>query len=359
MHDVRLEIARDADLDVPVLLRGETGVGKELAAAAIHRASDRRERPFVCVNMSALPASTAAAELFGHARGAFTGADSARAGYFEQADGGTLFLDEIGDLPQALQPMLLRALQSGELQRVGGGGKRVDVRVVSATDADLEAAVAAGLFREPLLQRLAAYEIAIPPLRERREDIAPLFLHFLRRELELTGEADRLAAPPAGEKGFLRADFLARLLRHPFPGNARELQNLARRAAVASRGHARLVVDDGLQRMLARSERPPASETEVQAKKRKPAEIDDEALLQALREHAFNLNQTAIALGMSRTWLNTRIERCPLIRKAKDLDAQSIRRAADAHAGDLEAMAATLEVSPRGLQLQMKRLGLR
>jgi len=372
LHALRAEILRVADLDVPVLLRGETGAGKELVAQAIHALSARRDRPLVAVNMSALPEGTAAAELFGHAKGAFTGADAARQGYFEQADGGTLLLDEIGDLPAPLQPLLLRVLESGELQRVGGGARRVDVRVLSATDGDLESAVAQGRFREPLLQRLAAYELRIPPLRERREDIGLLFLHFLRAELAALGEADKLVAPAPGERGFVRSAFVARLLRHDWPGNVRELKNVARRVAVGGRGSARMQVDDTLDRLLRRSEKPvaapapgpdePASASEAPAPRRtdrRPPDLDDAELQRVLREHGYNLNRAAVALAVSRTWLNARIERASGLRKAKDLSAEEIERERARHGGDLEAAAAALEVSPRGLLLQMKRLGMR
>ncbi|HYG61852.1 MAG TPA: sigma-54 factor interaction domain-containing protein, partial [Thermoanaerobaculia bacterium] len=171
MVRLRQEIRRVADLEVPVLLRGETGTGKELVARALHEAGPRRGRPYLAVNMAAVPATLAAAELFGASRGAFTGADQKRLGFFARAHGGILFLDEIGETPAEVQPLLLRALESGEIQPVGGSEpQRVDVRLIAATDADLESAVAAGRFRAPLLHRLAGYDIRIPPLRERRDD---------------------------------------------------------------------------------------------------------------------------------------------------------------------------------------------
>ena len=165
MAQVRADVRRVADLEVAVLLRGETGTGKELVARAIHRRSPRRSRPYLAVNMGAIPPALAAAELFGAARGAFTGADQRRTGYFSQAHGGTLFLDEIGETPPEVQVLLLRALETGEIQPVGAEApRRVDVRVLAATDADLEAAIAAGRFRAPLLHRLNGYEIRLPAL---------------------------------------------------------------------------------------------------------------------------------------------------------------------------------------------------
>src|SRR6185436_13729067 len=177
-------------------LRGETGTGKELLARAIHQASSRRAAPYFALNMAAIPASLAAAELFGAAKGAFTGADRRRVGYFGRAQGGTLFLDEIGELPADLQPLLLRVLENGEIQPVGGEETlRVDVRILAATDANLESAIEEGRFRAPLFHRLSGYELRLPSLRERRDDIGRLFIHFLRQELAALGEADRLADP--------------------------------------------------------------------------------------------------------------------------------------------------------------------
>ncbi|HXU34269.1 MAG TPA: sigma 54-interacting transcriptional regulator, partial [Thermoanaerobaculia bacterium] len=235
--DLCRQIARVAPLEVPVLLRGETGTGKELVAAAIHRAGGRRDRPFLALNMGALPASLAAAELFGAKRGAYTGAEKARQGYFRRAHGGTLFLDEIGETPQEVQPLLLRALESGEIQTVGSEEPaRVDVRIVAATDADLEQAAAAGRFRAPLLHRLGGYAIRLPPLRERRDDIGRLFFHFLREELAGVGEWHRLADPGPGAPLWPPAAWIARFAAASWPGNVRQLRNVARALAIADRG---------------------------------------------------------------------------------------------------------------------------
>ncbi|MEM6796791.1 MAG: sigma-54 factor interaction domain-containing protein, partial [Acidobacteriota bacterium] len=169
MIRLREEIQLAAKVDLPVLLRGASGTGKELVARALHDASERRDGPWVTVNMAAIPPALAAAELFGARRGAFTGAHRDKPGYFAAADGGTLFLDEVGDTPAEIQPLLLRALESGEIQSVGeAGASRVDVRVVAATDSNLEAAVQSGSFRAPLLHRLAGWEISLPTLAERR-----------------------------------------------------------------------------------------------------------------------------------------------------------------------------------------------
>ncbi|MEO1088096.1 MAG: sigma-54 factor interaction domain-containing protein, partial [Acidobacteriota bacterium] len=191
---VRRDIERVAALHVPVLLRGETGTGKEMVARALHEHSHRQAGPFVTVNMAAIPPSLAASELFGAERGAFTGAERPRAGYFEQAHGGTLFLDEIGETPDEIQPLLLRALESGEIQRVGAGSKRtVDVRLIAATDAALEQRVMGGQFRAPLLHRLAGFDIRLPPLTDRRDDLGRLVRFFIADH----GAASQGSAAPA------------------------------------------------------------------------------------------------------------------------------------------------------------------
>ena len=218
-------IGRLATRDVSVLITGESGTGKELVARAIHAASPRADRAFVAVNTAAIPRELLESELFGHERGAFTGAVAARAGHFREAAGGTLFLDEVGDMPMDLQAKLLRVLQDREVTPVGGAApKAVDVRIIAATHRDLDAAIAAGGFREDLLYRLRVVPIHIPPLRERRDDIAVLAQHFLARY------APQLAG---GRRVFTDAA-LQRLLGHAWPGNVRELENAVKRALVLS-----------------------------------------------------------------------------------------------------------------------------
>ncbi len=230
MQRLRQEIDLVATSDLTVLLTGETGVGKELVASAIHAASRRREEPLVQVNCAALPESIAESELFGHLRGAFTGATNDRAGKFEIADGGTLFLDEIGELPLTIQPKLLRALQQGEIQRVGSDKLlKVDARIIAATNRDLVVEQAGGRFRSDLYHRLSVYPLHIPPLRDRREDIPLLAGHILDRE------AVRLGCSGA------RLDAASRtaLTDYPWPGNVRELEHVLMRALVrASSGGA-------------------------------------------------------------------------------------------------------------------------
>jgi two-component system, NtrC family, response regulator AtoC len=225
-----LELARKvARHPSTVLLTGESGTGKEVVARYVHRESPRADAPFVAVNCAAIPEALLESELFGHTRGAFTGAAADRRGLFEEADGGTLLLDEIGELPVALQVKLLRALQEGEIRRVGESVSRpVDVRVLAATSRDLEGDVAAGRFRSDLYYRINVVRLHLPPLRERREDIGPLARHFV------TVHARRMGArsvPPA-----LTAAALRRLEEHAWPGNVRELENAIERALVMSEG---------------------------------------------------------------------------------------------------------------------------
>jgi DNA-binding NtrC family response regulator len=226
--------ARVARSKATVLLRGESGTGKGLLAGAIHAASDRADGPLVEVNCAALSPGVLESELFGHEKGAFTGAERRRIGRFEQAHGGTLFIDEVGDIPQPLQVKLLHVIQEGAFERVGGNETiRVDVRIVAATHRDLEAMVADGTFRQDLYYRLNVVAIAIPPLRERRSDIPPLVEHFVARYAASNGR---------DTEGVTR-EALECLIRYPYPGNVRELENAIERAIVLGRGN-RIAVED-------------------------------------------------------------------------------------------------------------------
>ena len=222
MAEVRRLVERVAESDVTVLVRGETGTGKELVARGLRLASDRRDKPYVKVNCAALPTELLESELFGYERGAFTGALQSRPGKFEAADEGTMFLDEIGEMSATLQAKLLKVLQDGEFSRLGGADVRVDVRIIAATNRDLEAAVAAGLFREDLYFRINVVEITLPPLRERAEDIPLLVAHFLKQHVGGRGRA-----PEA-----LSAETMELFARYDWPGNVRELENLVKRIVV-------------------------------------------------------------------------------------------------------------------------------
>jgi two-component system response regulator AtoC len=220
-----MELAtRVAPHTTTVLITGESGTGKEVLARRIHAMSPRAEKPFVALNCGAIPESLLESELFGHSKGAFTGATSDRRGQYEEANGGTLLLDEIGDIPVPLQVKLLRVLQEGEIRPVGHQGiRKVDVRVIAATARDLEQDVEAGQFREDLYYRLNVIRIHVPPLRERREDLEPLILDLFEQSMERTGR--RVTVTP---------DVLAAICRRPWPGNVRELENAIERACVLS-----------------------------------------------------------------------------------------------------------------------------
>ncbi len=227
MQDVCKEIGRVAAKPVTVLIRGESGTGKELIARAIYQHSNRAKAPFIAINCAAIPENLLESELFGHERGAFTGADQRRIGRFEQANKGTLFLDEIGDLPANTQVKLLRVLQQQTFQRVGGSETiSVDVRIIAATHRDLEGMIRAGRFREDLFHRLNVVSLSLPPLRERREDIPVLGQHFLRKYAAEFG----VQPPP------ITADAVAVLQADAWPGNIRELENVARRLVLDARG---------------------------------------------------------------------------------------------------------------------------
>jgi two-component system response regulator HupR/HoxA len=291
-----VELARKVlDGETTVLLLGETGTGKELFAHLIHVNGPRRARPFVAQSCGALPDSLLESELFGHTRGAFTGATGERKGLFEEADGGTIFLDEVGETSPAMQQRLLRVLQEGEIRRVGGAGtRRVDVRVVAATNADLEADVAAGRFRRDLYYRLNVFPIHLPPLRERTEDIPALADYLLREACRRT----RRAVPAVGMEA------LQLLGGYPWPGNVRELENEIERAVA--------LADDGRPLAPAHlSERIGAGATAVPA----PRTLNEavEALKRRMIEDALrecgSKTRAAERLGLTRQSLQQMLRR--------------------------------------------------
>ncbi|RKH15320.1 sigma-54-dependent Fis family transcriptional regulator [Corallococcus sp. CA053C] len=371
---VREDVLRVADLQVPVLVRGETGTGKELVARALHAQGPRRTGPFVSVNLGALSKDLIAAELFGALRGAFTGATRDREGFFRAAHGGTLFLDEVAEAPPEVQAALLRVLETSEVYPVGGHAPvRVDVRLVTATDADLEARIRDGRFKAPLLHRLAGFEIAVPPLRERREDIASLFLHFARQELESTGEAGRLTSEDARAEPWLPAALAVRLVRSAWPGNVRQLRNVARQLVIGSRGLPGLRVDARLEQTLDADALPiPGQPLALEAPspadgapdgarvpvRRKPADVSEQEVLEALRACAWDLKATADWLGIPRSSVYVLIDKSSLLRTARDLSPEEITRCFHECEGDLDRMVQKLEVSRRALQRRVRELGL-
>jgi formate hydrogenlyase transcriptional activator len=290
-------ISMVAPVDAAVLLQGETGTGKELVARAIHEAGPRRCRPFVAVNCAAIPAGLLESELFGHERGAFTGAVARSVGRFQSADGGTLFLDEIGDLPLELQPKLLRALQEQQIERLGGGGRQlpVDVRIIAATNQDLLQMVGRREFRADLYYRLNVFPIALPPLRERVEDIQPLVDHFVGQFASRHGKRIDQVSHSAIEA----------LRSHTWPGNVRELQNVVERAVIAGGGGV-LEVPGFEEHRCARS-----------APGRTLVEVERDHILATLEEAKWVIGGWAGAaarLGLPRTSLIARMQRLGISR---------------------------------------------
>ncbi|WP_434386320.1 sigma 54-interacting transcriptional regulator [Melittangium boletus] len=362
LQRVRRLVEQVADLDVPVLIRGETGSGKELIARALHARSPRKDKPFVSVNLGAIPRELAAAELFGARKGAFTGAVRDQEGFMQAAHGGTLFLDEVGEAPPEVQVMLLRVLETGEVFRVGDRAPfSVDVRLVAATDAALEQRIQDGRFKAPLLHRLAGFSIRVPPLRERREDIGPLFHHFARKELETLGEARRLEPEDALAEPWLPVALAVRLLGHDWPGNIRQLRNVARQLVIGGRGRARLEMDAQLEQELApvASVTPGGPAPSAPSPRRKPADIPEEELLATLRACEWDFQAAADRLGIHRTSIYHRIERGTLLRTAGELGVEELTRCHRECGGDLDAMVRRLEVSRRALGRRLKELGLR
>jgi two-component system, NtrC family, response regulator AtoC len=282
--------ARVASTDATVLIQGESGTGKELVARAIHTASPRAPGPFVAVDCGAIAEGVLESELFGHARGAFTGAQAARRGLFEEAHRGTLFLDEIGDVGPNLQARLLRALQEGTIRRVGANEPiAVDVRVVAATNRDLEAAVRAGTFRADLYYRLHVVSIRIPPLRERREDIPLLAEHFAQKH----GRPEGSAISPAARE---------LLVAHSWPGNVRELENVVARALALNPSGVIMAEDlpDAIRHAQAESAPAPTPST---ADRPTLAELERRYATQVLEETGGNKTRAAEILGIDRKTL--------------------------------------------------------
>ena len=356
MEELRRDIALVAPYAVATLVRGESGAGKELVARAIHEQSARAGGPYVAVNVAAIPPTTAVSQLFGHVRGAFSGATVDHPGYFGMADGGTLFLDEVGAMPPELQVMLLRTLETGEVQPVGARRPRsVDVRVVSATDADLEAAAERGDFRPPLLHRLTGFQLVVPPLRERREDIGRLLLHFLLGEPALAAMWRREASDPSVEP-WLPAPVVERLVRASWPGNVRQLRNAARHLAIAAIRSVPLRMDARLEQLLAEPAAPAAASEPAEATR--PSELDEETVLRALRDNGYGVGATAKALGIARSSLYAFIEQSPRSRKAGDLTREEVVSCGELLGQDVSAMAASLQVSRQGLLKRMRELGV-
>ncbi|MDJ0762003.1 MAG: sigma-54 dependent transcriptional regulator [Myxococcota bacterium] len=374
---VKRDILKIADLPGPLLITGESGTGKELVAHAIHRNGARSDKPFFSVNMGAIPPTLAASELFGAKKGAFSGADQSRSGFFQRAHTGTLFLDEVGETAREAQVMLLRALETGEVQQVGADRfQQVDVRVIAATDANLKAAVETDGFKAPLLHRLAGYEIALPPLRERREDIGRLLFYFLQKELEASGQAPLVDPGPYGTP-WLPAKLVSQLALYPWPGNVRQLANVARQLVIDSQGHTVAQVSNKIEKLVdsaGAAEHAPALSDQSDPDHnpnpntkasgpslayREPCDVDQDEMLSALRKHRWNLKRAADELRISRPSLYSLIDNCDQVRKAGELTREEIEQSYEQCGGNINAMVDELMVSKRGLMMRMKELGMR
>ena len=301
MQDVYALMQRAAESDITVLIQGESGTGKELVAKLIHYNSPRKTGPFVAVNCAAIPETLIESELFGHERGAFTGAATRRVGQFEHAQGGTVLLDEIGDMPLALQAKLLRVLEEREIQRVGGTSTiPIDIRVIAATNRDLESAVKDGGFRADLFYRLAAFPLVIPPLREHREDIPLLVAHFLQDYAERANESVRGISPAA----------LQTLLAYDWPGNVRELRNAIERALLLETTD-RLQVNNLPPQLAAvvsspTDPRDPAQPLSLQ-------EAERRAVAHALEASDWNITKAAQVLNVNRVTLYRKLKKYDLL----------------------------------------------
>ncbi|MEM6732013.1 MAG: sigma 54-interacting transcriptional regulator [Myxococcota bacterium] len=289
---VRTLIARLSTLEQPILVTGETGTGKEVTAQILHGAGTRAESPFVALNCGALTASLIESALFGHEKGAFTGASSRKKGAFQSAHLGTLFLDEVGELPSDLQPQLLRVLETGEVRRVGSSEvERVDVRVIAATNRDLEAEVLAGRFREDLFHRLAVLGVQLPALRDRAADIAELARHFIQQVL------------PRGQEVMLDPDAVNKLETHTWAGNVRELRNVIQRAVLMRKSDV-LGPDDIHFSLSTLGE---LVNARSQLTSRRLAEVERSAIIEELVRQRGNRSEAATILGISRSTLHRKI----------------------------------------------------
>jgi len=319
MQQIYKMIGQVAPTEVTALLRGESGTGKELVARAIYHHSRRADRPFLPVNCAAIPETLLESELFGHEKGAFTGALTRRIGKFEQSNGGTIFLDEIGDMTPATQAKILRVLQDKQFERLGGSERiTVDVRLIVATNKDLEKAIREGSFRQDLYYRLKVVSLHLPPLRERKEDIAELVRYFLQRFRSDINRDVRDISPRTLEK----------LMRYHWPGNVRELENAVKRALVIAKGSTLLPEDfflEGVEAEMGPAEHldwderlqklmEPVFKELVELARRSPgsdlmSELEKILIKRALQETKGNQVQAAILLGISRNTLRSKIER--------------------------------------------------
>ncbi|MBL8262705.1 MAG: sigma-54-dependent Fis family transcriptional regulator [Xanthomonadaceae bacterium] len=351
---VRAAIAQVATTDMPVLVRGETGTGKELVAQAIHAASARSHRTLVSVNMATLGESLAAADLFGSMKGAYTGAQAAREGFFAEAEGGTLFLDEIGDTPIPVQPMLLRTLETGEYRPLGGTRTlRADVRLIAATDRDLSSRE----FNQPLLRRLEAFLIQVPPLRERREDIGVLIVHFLRR-----WHGDNNVMPD------IPLSLVQSLCLSDWPGNVRQLGHAIRRCLLSASSGGDWAASD-IADMLADSTAPgeeiptheatpPLPQRSGVKRYRPPSRIAEGEVMAALEANQWCVRKAAESLLVSRPSFYALLDAIPEIRRAEAIPVDEIEAVVRLAPDDPTLWAAVLRTPRESLRRRVRALGL-
>jgi DNA-binding NtrC family response regulator len=353
LQRIRSQVCRVAASSIPVLILGESGTGKELVARAVHDHSERCGSTLLAVNMAAIPAELAAAELFGVSRGAYTGADSSRPGHFQRAAGSSLFLDEIGACAASVQPQLLRALQEGEVQIPGGGVEKVDTRIIAATDADFNADSSG--FSLALKHRLAGFEIHLPPLRERVEDIGRLVRHMLPETLAFEAEQDPLLA---GQWSGLLEDFAA----YDWPGNVRELINFCEQISLASSSAGELVIPENIARVMGRHRRasrePAQNNTEQTGVYHRAGKFSDGEVREAMASAQWEISRAARELAVSRQALYRRIETIPGLRLVADIPSAEVEEIYHECRGELELAAARLQVSRPGLIRRWRALEL-
>ena len=356
MAFLRQQVELAAGSDADVLIRGESGSGKERVARALHCLSERSQGPFVPVNMAAIPGDLAAAALFGNTRGAYTGATASQQGLFRQAEGGTLFLDEIGDAPESVQPLLLRALQEREIQVVGGGLRKANVRVVAATDRDLD--IPASGFRGALRHRLAALEITVPSLADHAEDIGLLAWTFYQRHQRDCDNPLLVDGRLPPTEAARWAELIATLAVQSWPGNVRELDNTMCQISLASRSGLRIPA--GLRRDLPRCSDTGSAAGEASRLQQQNAAktVSAAALKSVLRECNYEIAATARRLGMSRQSLYRRVQAAPDLRLAADVPLNELLHALEHARGDLAQTALRLEVSATALRARLRSAGL-
>jgi len=346
---VRQSIEQCAQIDTDVLVLGESGTGKELVAEAIHRHSARSENGLVSVNMSAIPISLAAAELFGSVKGAYTGADSNKPGYIRLADSGTLFLDEIGDTPGELQPQLLRVLESREVQPVGGTPCKVNVRFISASDADLDSSG----FRTALRHRLGSYEIHLPPLRERQGDVASLILHFLNEEYEKLGLPNRLSDDSKNPETAHRwLKIFEQLCCHSWPGNVRELRNIICQLVIHNQAAGAVLMPVHIHQLLKNSNK--TIETKIAEPLRRYTDVTADELHQAMQKAKWEIMAAAKILGVSRQSIYKLIESDSELRMVGAIPRDELLAAYEKCEGDFLVMRDYLKASLPALRRRLR-----